>query len=260
MRRSLFSAFVLVAAGLVLLAPAAVGAKSSAPSLAWSPTTSTGTFNYGTVTVGGTPSPAFTLKNSGGVGSSALAVSLTGSSAFAITANACTAVSLGPAKTCGVTLQYSPSAAGASDTATLTATSKKPAAGPSIMLKGAGAATGHLYWATDNGMRDGGTIVEANLDGTSPQTLVSLASSPVGVAVDTSHIYWADSTNGTINEANLDGTSPQTLVSDQCNPFGVAVDASHIYWADIGWGGPARSTRPTWTAPARTPWPAARTR
>lgn len=183
MRRSLLSAFVLVAAGIVLLAPAAVGAKSSAPSLAWSPTTSTGTFDYGTVTAGGTPSQAFALKNSGGVASSALAVSLTGSSAFTVTANACTAVSLGPNKTCGLTVRYSPSAAGATDTAILTATSKKPAASASITLKGAGAATGHLYWATDNGVKDGGTIVEANLDGSNPQTIASGQNDPIGVAV-----------------------------------------------------------------------------
>jgi hypothetical protein len=230
-RRSLFSAFVLVAAGLVLLAPAAVGAKTSAPSLAWSPTTSAGTFDYGTVTVGDTPSQAFTLKNSGGVGSSALAVSLTGSSAFTVTANACTAVSLGPKKTCGVTVQYSPSAAGATDTATLTATSKKPAASTSITLKGAGAATGHLYWATDNGMRDGGTIVEANLDGSNQQTIVSGLNAPRGVVVDGSHLYWANFALFTISEANLDGSNPHTIVSGQ-DPVGMAIDANHLYWAN----------------------------
>jgi hypothetical protein len=46
---------------------------------------------------------------------------------------------------------------------------------------------------------------------------------PVAVAVDSSHIYWADGGSGTIMEANLDGSNPLPLVSGQNDPAGVAV-------------------------------------
>jgi hypothetical protein len=43
------------------------------------------------------------------------------------------------------------------------------------------------------------------------------------VAVDASHIYWADSGNGTINETPLTGGPVTTLVTGQPSPVGVAV-------------------------------------
>ncbi len=94
--------------------------------------------------------------------------------------------------------------------------------------------SGHLYWG-DAGPAGAsvGTIMAANLDGTGVTTLVTGQNSPFGVAVDGSHIYWADTLAGTIMEANLDGTGVTTLVSSQIFPFGVAVDGSHIYWTDF---------------------------
>jgi sugar lactone lactonase YvrE len=45
------------------------------------------------------------------------------------------------------------------------------------------------------------------------------------VAVDSSHVYWANGVNntGTINKANLDGTGVTTLATGQQTPRGVAV-------------------------------------
>ena len=90
-----------------------------------------------------------------------------------------------------------------------------------------------LYWvneAADQG--SAGTINEANLDGTSPQAIITGQNFPFGVAVDGSHLYWTDEGTGTINEANLDGTSPQAIITGQNRPFGLAVDGSHLYWAN----------------------------
>ena len=83
-------------------------------------------------------------------------------------------------------------------------------------------APGHLYWANSGN----GTIMEANLDGTNPQTIVTGQSNPVGIAVDAQHLYWTNGgngLNGTIVEANLDGTNPQTIVTGQGLVGGIAV-------------------------------------
>ena len=43
------------------------------------------------------------------------------------------------------------------------------------------------------------------------------------MAVDSSHLYWADDPDGTIGEVNLDGTGAHTIISGQDSPYGVAV-------------------------------------
>ena len=104
--------------------------------------------------------------------------------------------------------------------------------------------SGHIYW-TDLGTfnplsgatNSDGKIMEANLDGTGVTTLASSQASPTGIAVNASHIYWADACSGTtlggtIMESNLDGTAVTTLVSGLDCPTGVAVDSSHLYWSD----------------------------
>jgi virginiamycin B lyase len=54
-----------------------------------------------------------------------------------------------------------------------------------------------------------------------------------GLAVDGSHLYWANGTTGAIGRANLDGTgADEALVSGLVDPCGVAVDGAHLYWAD----------------------------
>jgi hypothetical protein len=72
----------------------------------------------------------------------------------------------------------------------------------------------------------------------------------LGVAVEGSHIYWADPSNGTIGRANLDGSNTENFIEvppSECEeiepgvfaqvpskPRYVAVDAGHIYWTNTG--------------------------
>src|SRR5262249_48700454 len=77
---------------------------------------------------------------SGGSASGVLAISLSDSTAFSITSDACTGTSLGPKKSCVLTVEYAPTTADQTDTATLTATGKKSGASASITLTGSGAA------------------------------------------------------------------------------------------------------------------------
>src|SRR6266540_1721289 len=194
------------AAAAALLVPAA-GQGAGAPALAWSPATN-GAYDYGTVTVGQTASQTFTLTNSGGSATGILTVALSGSSAFTKTADGCTATSLGPRRSCSVTVRYGPTTPGQSDSATLTASGKKPAASAGLTLTGASTPR-HVYWVNNS---DGGsaTIGRADVDGSNPnQSFITGASFPEGVAVDSGHVYWTDRLfAGTIGRADLDGSNP----------------------------------------------------
>ena len=123
--------FLLLVAALALLAPA-VGQAASGPAIAFNPSSN----DYGTIDANTTSSQTFTLRNSGGKGTSALKVTITGSSAFSVTADGCTGTSLGPKKQCSVTVRYAPTTLGQTDSATLAASSKKPPATASALLTG----------------------------------------------------------------------------------------------------------------------------
>jgi hypothetical protein len=146
-------------AAVGLLVPAAGQAGGGAPALAWSPSTS-GAYDYGTLDAGAgaTKSVNFTLTNSGGMAAGTLKVTLSGSSAFTLTTDGCTGRSLGPKKTCGVTVQYAPASAGQSDSATLAATGEHASA--SLSLTGASGtpdltlSPGTLLGTTDSGTKD----------------------------------------------------------------------------------------------------------
>ena len=90
----------------------------------------------------------------------------------------------------------------------------------------------HVYWTTS------GAIGRANVDGTGAnQSFITGLSGPFGVAVDTSHVYWADFSADTIGRANLDGTgSNGSFITGALDPASVAVDAGHIYWANFSLG------------------------
>jgi hypothetical protein len=104
-------------------AGAATAAAKTGPMLAFTPSP----YDYGQVAVGHTASQTFTLANSGGKGSGKLSVTLSGSAAFTITGKTCTGKSLGPGKSCTVTVQFAPASNGAAGT-TLSAVSKKATA------------------------------------------------------------------------------------------------------------------------------------
>ena len=102
-----------------------------------------------------------------------------------------------------------------------------------VSLAFAARADALVYWAD----YDNGTIGRANLDGTGlDQSFITSADFPVSVAVDASHIYWANEgllSGTTIGRANLDGTDvDQSFITGANSPGGVAVDASHVYWTN----------------------------
>jgi hypothetical protein len=211
----------LVGAALVLFAAAGgEAAPPPPPALAFAPSTY-GAFDYGTVQPGESVSQEFTLSNSGGTASGALTIALSGSAAFTTTQDACSATSLGPGKSCTVTVEYAPTSAGQTDSATLTATGKKPTASTSLTLTGTGAVSGHVYW-TNQGTN---TIGRADLGGQNVnQSFISGASGPLGMAVDSGHVYWTNTSTNTIGRADLDGQNAnQSFIIGASLPAGVAV-------------------------------------
>ena len=92
-----------------------------------------------------------------------------------------------------------------------------------------------VYWSGNTG-----GIGRANLDGTGADNGFIFGYS-CGVAVDGTHIYWADQgafpSSASIGRANLDGPGVVEdfipIPADDA-PCGVAVDGAHIYWANAG--------------------------
>jgi hypothetical protein len=225
---------VALAAEMALLAgadPAAAAplraARPAGPVLVFSPAP----YDYGQVSDGQVATQTFTLANSGSKATGHLRVRLSGPAAFTITGDHCRGTRLRPGRTCTVRVQFAPASAG-QQAATLTAASLGHRASVSDALTGSGTSLGlapaQIYWSSTN------TIWAANLDGSSPHAIVTGLTDPAGVAVDSSHLYWADSITGTINEASLDGTGAHSIVTGPVLPIGVAVSGGHIYWSDQG--------------------------
>jgi hypothetical protein len=131
--------------------------SSAPPSLVWSPTTSSGIYNFGTLEAGETKSETFKLTNAGGKASGALTITLPGSAALSITSNECTGRSLGPKKSCSVSVRYTPTSSGESDSASLTATGVHAKA--SIKLEGKTEGSPKLAWSGTSGY---GTVPAGN--------------------------------------------------------------------------------------------------
>ena len=173
-------------------------------------------YDFGPVSPGQSAVKAFILTNSGRKATGKLRVRLSGAAAFSITGGTCRAARLRPGKTCTVTVRFAPSQADRI-TATLTAASKggpRHAATASDVLTGGQAlgatpGPGQIYWVSSD------EIWAANLDGTSPHAIVTGQIGAAGIAVNSSHLYWADAPDGTIWEANLNGSSPHTILTSQ---------------------------------------------
>ena len=239
-RMVLAAATVLALVGL----PAGVASAGADPAvLAFHPAP----YDYGHVTVGERPERVFTLANTGGRASSSLTVQVSGSTAFGVTADTCTGTSLGPGKSCTVTVRFTPTDVGAV-TAELAATTKNRAAAATAALTGAGrrlgsSDPGHLYWTS---LTEGAGYVLNSMslsDGTTTSVLSGLPGADL-MTVDNTDLYWSSGVGGplfgqTISALPLAAISSSppvsatTLVSGQKDPVGVAVAGGHIYWADL---------------------------
>lgn len=125
-----------LAAVAMSVAPAPALASSAPANLEWSPTTSSGEYDFGVLDAGAgaTKSATFTLTNSGDRAPGTIMVSLP-QQAFTITADGCAETSLGPGRSCEVTVAYDPTESGEVDSATLAATAEHGNAGLALTGK-----------------------------------------------------------------------------------------------------------------------------
>lgn len=59
------------------------------------------------------------------------------------------------------------------------------------------------------------------------------------IAVDSTHVYWAEQTPQCISKEPLTGGGPIIQIACGTQIEGIAVDSTGVYWADMGDGGPA---------------------
>jgi hypothetical protein len=175
----------LVAAAAALAGATSAVAKPAAPVLAFTPSP----FDYGRVTPGERASKRFTLSNTGTKATGKLKVTLSGAAAFTITRDHCSGTKLRPGNSCAVRVRFAPTGE-ATVTATLTAADNKGRVNATVALSGAGTGLGgppsppsRLYWSGDD-------LWAADLDGTNAQDLLPAFEPTIGVAVDSSHVYW----------------------------------------------------------------------
>ena len=220
------------AVAVLLGLPAAVASAGGAPAaLGFQPSAHA----YGQVSVGQTSERQFRLANTGGRASSALTVTVSGLRGFTITADTCTGTSLGPGKSCAVTVRFTPVAVGAA-TATVAAVPRNRTSTATAALTGTGrrlgspAPFGHLYWTGYDGAFY--YVQSGPLAGGSVTTVTVQPRTANYLAVDDSYLYWSDSQDRSINRLPLAGGLYTTLAAGLGNPQGLAVDSTHVYWAD----------------------------
>jgi uncharacterized repeat protein (TIGR01451 family) len=272
--RSLIHRAVVVAGAVavVLVAMAGVASASGTVTLGWSPS---GTVSYGTLNPGATGAKVFTLTNTGTSATSALNITLTPgagtpASAFTVTADHCTSKSLGPGKSCTVTVSYTaPAGFGQSSQATLTATGPgKPAVTAPVTLTGAtpkatpaitttlqpaspvvmGTAIADQATVT-GGDNPTGTVTFLQYDhpncGSLRQTIPKplsggVATLDLGAVSDPGTVYWV---------ARYNGDAHNNLVTTGCNAEPVTITkAQPAITTTASAGGPAGKTTVTDTA------------
>jgi virginiamycin B lyase len=98
---------------------------------------------------------------------------------------------------------------------------------------------GYLYWGNAVG------VARAKTDGTGLENdwITVAVSSPHGVAVTDTHVYWTNYADGSIGRANIDGTEPglwQPLAAG--NVTGIETKGDYLYWGRWGGGGIGRGS------------------
>lgn len=86
-----------------------------------------------------------------------------------------------------------------------------------------------LYWINAS-ISSSASIMAAPTTGGTATTIVSGLGGPVGLAVDSTYVYWADSATSAIAKQPLAGGNPTTLAANQDLPVSLVIDQVNAYW------------------------------
>ena len=93
-----------------------------------------------------------------------------------------------------------------------------------------------VYWTEAGSPPAKGTVSMSvkptGTDSLVPVVIASGQAAPHGIAIDATHVYWANSGDGTIHKAPIGGGTDTVLVSGQMKPENVVVDSKYVYWTD----------------------------
>jgi len=116
---------------------------------------------------------------------------------------------------------------------------------------GVAVSDGNLYWADPQRGTIGRTELGSNPTGmvdfvketvAIDEAFVSGLARPCGVAVDGSHVYWADTAAMAVGRANLDGSGVErNFISGVSSPCGVGIGGGHLYWGNLVGGAVGRA-------------------
>jgi hypothetical protein len=79
-----------------------------------------------------------------------------------------------------------------------------------------------------------GSIHRCDVTGANKVLIAAGQARPLGIAADTTHVYWANRLDGTIHRARWDGSEHEEIVQNLGGPNAVAVDVDGIYWTEAG--------------------------
>ena len=99
---------------------------------------------------------------------------------------------------------------------------------------------GKVYW-TEMTSASAGTVNGANLNGTNFETLATLLSAPMGIAVDTagSKLYWTNA-RGRVQSANLDGSGIKNVVEGLISASKIAIGGANTETTTVKAATPAK--------------------
>jgi hypothetical protein len=99
-----------------------------------------------------------------------------------------------------------------------------------------------VVWVS-NSASAGSMVRTVPLGGGTPTTIATAGSSPYGVALDDSWVYWTvsnyTSPGGAVLKAPLSGGAAVALATGQTNPREIAVTSNNVYWVNYGDSPPA---------------------
>jgi hypothetical protein len=91
-----------------------------------------------------------------------------------------------------------------------------------------------IFWTNDGISDTTGYVMRADITGAGAVQIASGQSHPRGIAVSSSHVYWANTGDGAIMRAKHDGSDLVRLLSNRATPSDIALDGTHLYWVEAG--------------------------